>query len=79
MGCITSLSIQNVSGFPNMWKPSISHISTKTTLKNKIGATRWLTKKKSHGTLWVVRLGSRLYVYCDTSDRTFGLETIHSL
>ena len=30
-------------------------------------------------TLWTIRLGSRLYVHCDTSDPTSDLETVQPL
>jgi hypothetical protein len=40
---------------------------------------RQLVKIKSTVTLWIVCLGSGLYVRCDTLDRMSGLETIHSL
>jgi hypothetical protein len=39
----------------------------------------WVVKIKSPITLWTIRLGSGLYVRCDTSDHTFGLETVHPL
>ena len=38
-----------------------------------------LVKIKSLITLWTVRLSSGLYVLCNTSDRTSGLETVRPL
>jgi hypothetical protein len=39
----------------------------------------WVVKIKSPVTLWTVRLGSGSNIRCDTSDRMFGLETVHPL
>ena len=38
-----------------------------------------LVENKSPVTLWTVRSGSRPYIHRDTSDHTFGLETVYPL
>jgi hypothetical protein len=60
-------------------RPSISSISTKTTLRQENRAIGRLDKIKSTSIVRTIHPGSRPYICCDTLDRTFGLEIVYLL